>query len=69
MLALVEHELYEHLSPVQVRLPYRRSDLVALFHDNGRVDAEAYSEKWITITGRLPARWLAAFRPYVVKQN
>ena len=69
LLALVEHELYEHLSSIQVRLPYRRSDLVALFHDNGRVDAEGYSEKWITITGRLPARWLAAFRAYVVKQN
>ena len=67
LLARIEHELYESLTPVQVRLPYRRSDLAALFHDNGRVDAEEYGENTITLHGRLPARYLAAFRPFLVK--
>ena len=67
LLALIEHELYESLMPITVRLPYRRSDLVALFHDNGRVDEETYAESSIAITGRLPARYLATFRPFVVK--
>ncbi|MFN8595760.1 MAG: GTPase HflX [Anaerolineae bacterium] len=67
LLARVEHELYESLTPVQVRLPYRRSDLAALFHDNGRVDAEEFGENMITLRGRLPARYLAAFRPFLVK--
>ena len=38
LLGRMEHELYESQTPVQVRLPYRRSDLAALFHDHGRVD-------------------------------
>jgi GTP-binding protein HflX len=66
LLARVEHELYESLMPVQVRLPYRRSDLAALFHDNGRVDAEQFAENAVIIAGRLPARYLAAFRPYFI---
>jgi GTP-binding protein HflX len=66
LLARVEHELHESLLPVQVRLPYRRSDLAALFHDNGRVDAEQFVEHAVIIEGRLPARYLAAFRPYLI---
>ncbi len=67
LLKLIEHELYENVTPLTVRLPYRRSDLAALFHDNGRVDEETYGENTITISGRLPARYLAAFRAFVVK--
>ena len=67
LLAHIEHELYESLMPVQVRLPYRRSDLAALFHDNGRVDGERFVENAVVIEGRLPARYLAAFRPYLIR--
>ena len=69
LLEHVEHELFESLTPVQLRLPYRRSDLAALFHDHGRVDHEEYGETALTISGRLPARYLAAFRPYLLKQD
>lgn len=67
LLARIEHELYDSLLPVEVRLPYRRGDLAALFHDNGRVDDEEYRETALIIRGRLPARYLAVFRPYLVK--
>jgi GTP-binding protein HflX len=69
LLELVEHELYESLAPVTVRLPYRRSDLVALFHDSGQVENEEYGEKAITIAGRLPARYLALFRSFAVRAS
>ncbi len=69
LLEHVEHELFESLTPVQLRLPYRRADLVALIHDHGRVDREEYGETALTITGRLPARYLAAVRPYLLKQD
>ncbi len=69
LLERVEHELYESLMPVQLRIPYRRSDLVALLHDHGRVDREEYGETALLISGRLPARYLAAVRPYLSKQN
>jgi len=52
-----------------VRLPYRRSDLAALFHDQGQVETEQYGESALLIEGRLPARYLAAFRPYVIKAD
>jgi GTP-binding protein HflX len=69
LLARIEHDLYESLLPVQVRLPYRRSDLAALFHDHGRVDVERFVENAVVIEGRLPARYLAVFRPYLVKAD
>jgi GTP-binding protein HflX len=69
LLGRLEHELYESQTLVQVRLPYRRSDLAALFHDQGQVDAEHYGESALLIEGRLPARYLAAFRPYVIKSD
>jgi GTPase len=69
LLGRLEHELYESQTLVQVRLPYRRSDLAALFHDQGRVESETYGETALIIHGRVPARYLAAFRPYVVKSD
>jgi GTP-binding protein HflX len=69
LLVRIERELYDSLLPVQVRLPYRRSDLAALFHDNGRVDNEQFVENAVVIEGRLPARYLAVFRPYLIKTN
>jgi GTP-binding protein HflX len=69
LLQLIEHELYENLAPVKLRIPYRRTDLVALFHDNGRVDSEEYHEKEIKLSGRLPARFLATFRQFMVKEK
>jgi GTP-binding protein HflX len=69
LLGRLEHELYESQTLVQVRLPYRRSDLAALFHDQGQVETEHYGESALLIEGRLPARYLAAFRPYVIKSG
>ncbi len=69
LLGRLEHELYESQTLVQVRLPYRRSDLAALFHDQGQVETEHYGESALLIEGRLPARYLAAFRPYVIKSD
>jgi hypothetical protein len=40
-----------------------------LFHDQGRVDHEEYDETALLISGRLPARYLAVFRPYLLKQG
>ena len=69
LLARLEHELYESQTVVRVRLPYRRSDLAALFHDQGRVELETFGETALIIQGRLPVRYLAAFRPYVIKSD
>ena len=67
LLEMIEHELYEKLTPLRLRIPYRRSDLVALLHDHGQIDSEEYGEKAIIVSARMPTRWLATFRPYLVR--
>jgi len=67
LLSVVRRELFDSAVPVRVRLPNRRGDLIALFHDNGVVETEAYGEKVVTMTGRLPARLLAPFRPFLIQ--
>ena len=69
LLAKVEQILFESLVPVQVRLPYRVGDLIALFHDQGVVDLEQHEEKGVILSGRLPGRLVALFRPYSVRAD
>ena len=66
LLARVEQVLYESLTPMHVRLPYRAGDLIALFHDQGVVEMEQHEEKGVVLAGRLPGRLVAMFRPYMV---
>jgi GTP-binding protein HflX len=65
LLATVARELFETAIPVRVRIPNRRGDLIALFHKNGVVDREEYGETSMLVAGRLPARLLAPFRPFL----
>ncbi len=69
LLARVELVLYESLTPVQVRLPYRVGDLIALFHDQGVVEMEQHEEKGVLLSGRLPGRLVALFRPYLIRDT
>ena len=69
LLARVAQLLYENLVPVQVRLPYRMGDLIALFHNQGAVEMEQHEEKGVLLSGRLPGRLVAAFRPYLVRDT
>ncbi|HLF29303.1 MAG TPA: GTPase HflX [Anaerolineae bacterium] len=69
LLSLVQHELFESAVPVRTRIPNRRSDLIALFHKNGVVEREEYGENSVFLAGRLPARLLAPFRPFVVQSR
>jgi len=65
LLRKVEAILYQSLTPVRVRLPLSRGDLIALFYEQGMVEWEAHTDSEVTLSGRLPARLLAAFRPYL----
>jgi GTPase len=57
-------ELDRHLLDLRVTIPYRSSDLVALFHEKGRVLNEEYTDSGTRITGKLPTRYSAQFEPY-----
>ena len=65
LLAMVRRELFESAVPARVRIPNRRGDLIALYHKSGVVEIEEYGEKSVLLAGRLPARLLAPFRPFL----
>jgi len=65
LLALVQRTLFESATRVRARVPHRRADLIALFHENGVVEVEEYEEKSVLLVGQLPARLLAPFRPFM----
>lgn len=69
LLAKVEQILFESLVPMRVRLPHRAGDLIALFHDQGVVDLAQHEEKDVVLSGRLPGRLVALFRPYLVRAD
>ncbi len=62
LLAAVEDVLAEDMLPVDVVVPYRANELVALFHQWGVIEREAYAEQGTHIVGRLPRRLLHLFR-------
>jgi GTP-binding protein HflX len=61
----VSRKLYETLSPIEVMLPYEQGALIAMFHEQGRVDRIEHTRKGVRIRGRLPGRLLARFAPFV----
>jgi len=60
----VSRKLYETLSSIEVMLPYEQGALIALFHEQGRVDRIEHTRKGVRISGRLPGRLLARFAPF-----
>ena len=56
LLTAIEAASERVMVPLDVLLPYRRGDLVSLFHERGLVDLETHSETGTRMVGRLPAR-------------
>jgi GTP-binding protein HflX len=65
LLAMIQYALFESAVAMRVRLPLKRGDLIALFHQAGVVDVEEHHDGSVLLAGRLPARLLAPFRPFV----
>jgi GTP-binding protein HflX len=66
LLKLIQQELYESFTPVDVRLPYKEGALISLFHEMGQVERIEHGRKGVEITGRIPGRLLASFAPWLV---
>lgn len=67
LLQLVKEQLFENFSPITVRLPYKEGALIALFHDQGKVERVEQEHKGTLIQGRIPGRLLARYQPYVTE--
>jgi GTP-binding protein HflX len=69
LLARVEAILEAEMILIEVQIPYKRGDLAALFHEQGRVVTLKHEDQGTAISGYLPRRWLEQFRPYVVQAS
>jgi GTP-binding protein HflX len=64
LLARLEDVLGEELVEVAVMLPYRRGDLLGLFHQRGVIEREQHSAEGTLVWGKLPSRLAPRFQAY-----
>ncbi|MCW5878059.1 MAG: GTPase HflX [Anaerolineales bacterium] len=67
LLAAISHKLYEALAPVEVLLPYQEGALIALFHEQGKVDRIEHTRSGVHIQGRIPGRMLARYSVFATR--
>ncbi len=67
LMVLIEAVMTRYLRPIQVQLPYKRGDLLSLFHERGQVDSVQHEAEGTVIYGRLPQRLIPYFEPYACK--
>lgn len=65
LLREVENILFENFAPVTVYIPYREGQLIAQFHEFGKVEESEPTGEYIKIKGSLPGRLLTAYRPFM----
>lgn len=62
MLGRIKAILSENLVRIKAWIPYREGELVSLFYRRGLVEREEHDLEGTTLEGRLPARFVKAFR-------
>ncbi|MFQ5617101.1 MAG: GTPase HflX, partial [Anaerolineales bacterium] len=62
LMGTINTKLYESYEYIRVRLPYHEGALLALFHDQGKVERVEHERTGVVIHGRLPGRLLARFQ-------
>lgn len=65
LLTQIEAVLARSMIDVNVLIPYQAGELVSLFHERGHIESEDYNEHGTRIQGRLPARLISHFEPYM----
>ena len=64
LLRLVQQELYETYTPIDIHLPYQQGALISVFHEMGQVEFIEHERGGVHIQGRIPGRLLAQFAPW-----
>jgi GTPase len=67
LLKKINQYLFETFTPVQVKIPYQKGGLIALFHEQGQVEREEHEMGSVILEGRIPGRILAQFKPFMIK--
>ena len=69
LLHMIQEELYESYSPINVRLPYQQGALISLFHELGQVERLEHERGGVVMQGRIPGRLLAQYTQWQIKPN
>lgn len=69
LLHTVKNRLYESYEPVVVELPYKKGELISLFHEEGHVEQIENNYQGVFIQGRVPLRHVAKYRPYLIENK
>ena len=65
LLRLIQQELYETYTPIDLHLPYQEGGLISLFHEMGQVEFIEHERGGVHIQGRIPGRLFAQFAPWL----
>ena len=65
LLRLIQQELYETYTPIDVHLPYQQGALISMFHEMGQVEFIEHERGGVHIQGRIPGRMLAQFASWL----
>jgi GTP-binding protein HflX len=63
----LEAVMVRYLRPCRVMLPYKRGDLLSLYHERGQVDSEEHHADGVKVYGMLPPRLVPYFLPYAIE--
>ena len=65
LLRLIQQDLYETYTPIDVHLPYQEGALISTFHEMGQVEFIEHERGGVHMQGRIPGRLLAQFAPWI----
>ena len=65
LLRLIQQELYETYTPIEVHLPYQQGALISMFHEMGQVEFIEHERGGVHMQGRIPGRLLAQFSSWL----
>lgn len=65
MLRLIQQELFEAYTPIEIHLPYQQGALISMFHEMGQVEFIEHERGGVHLQGRIPGRLLAQFAPWL----
>jgi GTP-binding protein HflX len=69
LLRLIQQELYETYTPIEVHLPYQQGALISMFHEMGQIEFIEHERGGVHVQGRIPGRLLAQFSPWLASPD
>jgi len=69
LMQVIESRLFQEMSPIRVRLPYEKGNLISIFHDQGQVVRIEHERGGVIIDGNIPGRLFTHFQPYIITRE